>query len=300
MHEVVITSGATEGIFATLMGLINPGDEVILFEPFYDSYLPGVLWAGGVPRYIPLHAPDWHFDRDELTQLFNEKTRAIMINTPHNPTGKLFTREELEFIAELCQRHDVIAVTDEVYEHIIFDDAQHIPMATIPGMKDRTVTLGSIGKTFSLTGWKIGWAIAPETLVTGVFRARQFITFAVASVLQWACVEILNSPTTYFEELRAMYENKRDLLYAGLNQTPLKPLKPKGSYFIMTDTSALGLPDDRTTAEYLIREVGVAPIPPSAFYSEEHKYLAKNLLRFSFCKNDETMQAAVKKLENMS
>jgi N-succinyldiaminopimelate aminotransferase len=298
--EVLITNGATEGIFASIMGLVNPGDEVILMEPFYDSYLPGVLMAGGIPRFIPLRAPDWHFDRDEMVSLFSAKTRAIFINTPHNPTGKVFSQEELEFIAELCQRHDVIAITDEVYEHILFDDARHIRMATLPGMANRTVTLSSLGKTFTVTGWKIGWAIGANDLVTGIFRARQFISFAVASPLQWAAVEILGSPTSYFEELQTTYQAKRDYLYHTLQQTPLKPLNPQGGYFIMTDTSAIPMPDDRAFAEYLIRDIGVACIPPSAFYSSEHRPLAHHLARFSICKSDETLQAAVERLQKLS
>jgi N-succinyldiaminopimelate aminotransferase len=298
--EVLITNGATEGIFATIMGLVNPGDEVILIEPFYDSYLPSVLMAGGVPRFIPLRAPDWHFDHDELVSLFSSKTRAIFINTPHNPTGKVFTQEELEFIAELCQHYDVIAITDEVYEHILFDNARHIRMATLPGMANRTVTLSSLGKTFTVTGWKIGWAIGSNDLVTGIFRARQFISFAIASPLQWAAVEILQSPTSYFEELQTTYQAKRDYLYNALLQTPLKPLSPQGGYFIMTDTSAIPMPDDRAFAEYLIREIGVACIPPSAFYSSEHSHLAHHLARFSICKSDETLQVAVERLQKLS
>lgn len=295
-QEVLITSGATEAIFATMIGLIDAGDEVIFFEPFYDSYLPSLLMAGGVPRYLPLHAPDWEFDRDELTALFSEKTRAIVINTPHNPTGKVFSLEELGFIAELCQKYDALAITDEVYEHILFDGAQHIRMATLPGMKDRTVTISSLGKTFTITGWKIGWAIGHPELVTGIWRARQFITFAVNSVSQWAAVEILQAPDSYFTELRESYARKRDYLYTALAQTPLKPLRPLGGYFVMADTSALGLKDDRAFAEYLVCEIGVACIPPSAFYSQAHRPLAHHLARFSICKSDATLQAAVERL----
>lgn len=298
--EVLITNGATEAIFATLYGLINPGDEVILFEPFYDSYYPCTLFAGGVPRYIPLHAPNWGFDPDELRALFNEKTRAIMINTPHNPTGKMFSRQELDLIAELCIEHDVLAITDEVYEHILFENAQHIRMATLPGMKDRTLTISSIGKSFTITGWKIGWVIGNNVLLEGIFRARQFVSFAVAAPLQWASIDILNSPERYFTDLQQMYQGKRDFLFDALQKTSLKPIKPQGSYFIMADTSALGLPDDRATAEYLIKEVGVAAIPPSSFYSEEHRALAKHFIRFSVCKTDDTLQAAATKLQNLT
>ena len=298
-REVLITNGATEGIFSAMMGLVNPADEVILFEPFYDSYLPSIKWAGGIPRYIPLHAPDWQFDRDELANLFSDKTRAIFVNTPHNPTGKVYTEDELTFIAELCQKYDVIAVTDEVYEHILFDNSRHIRLATLPGMENRTVTLSSLGKSFTVTGWKIGWAIGDATLMTGMFRARQFISFAVASLLQWAAVEILRSPDQYFADLHTMYQAKRDFLFDALAETPLKPLASQGTYFIMTDTSALGLPDDRAFAEYLVKEVGVACIPPSAFYSDANRHLAKNLARFSVCKTDETLQQAANRLREI-
>lgn len=297
--QIAITSGATEGICAAMLGLINPGDEVILFEPFYDSYVPTLQWAGGVPRYLPLYSPDWHFDRDDLRALFNEKTCAIMINTPHNPTGKVFSQEELEFIAALCIEHDVIAITDEVYEHLVFDGRSHIPVATIPGMENRTLTLSSLGKTFSTTGWKIGWAMGDVSLVTGVFRARQFMTFATASVLQWAAIAALQAPDSYFEELQQTYQRRRDYLVQALAKTPLKPMQPEGGYFVMAETSALGLPTDRAVAEYLIKEIGVATIPPSAFYSTEHQHLAHHLTRLSICKSDETLQAAVARLNKL-
>lgn len=298
-REVLITVGATEGIFSTMMGLINPGDEVIVFEPFYDSYVPSITMAGGVPRYIPLHPPEWKFDRDELKGLFSDRTRAILLNTPHNPTGKIYTLDELEFIAELCQKHDVIAVTDEVYEHIVFDGCQHIRLATLPGMEKRTVTISSLGKTFTVTGWKIGWTIGANPLVTGIFRARQFISFAVASVLQWAAIEILQAPDSYFVELQESYRKKRDYLFHSLQETPLKPLLPQGGYFIMTDTSALNPENDRALAEYLIKEIGVACIPPSAFYSDSHRFLARHLARFSICKKDDTLHTAVERLKGL-
>jgi N-succinyldiaminopimelate aminotransferase len=299
--EVVITNGATEAIFATMMGLLNPGDEIIFFEPFYDSYVASVKMAGAIPRFIPLHAPTWEFDWDELKGMFNPRTRAIMVNTPHNPTGKVYTRPELEYIAELCQAYDVIAITDEVYEHILYTGAQHLRLATLPGMAKRTLTLSSIGKTFTATGWKIGWAIGAPDLVRGVFQARQFISFAVASLLQSAAADVLsNAPMSYYEELQQLYQAKRDFLYTALQQTKLKPIMPQGSYFIMADCSALGLPDDRTAADYLAREVGVVSIPPSPFYCAEHRHLAHSLLRFSVCKTDETLQAAAERLTQLA
>jgi N-succinyldiaminopimelate aminotransferase len=257
--------------------------------------------AGAIPRFIPLHAPTWEFDWDELKGMFNPRTRAIMVNTPHNPTGKVYTRPELEYIAELCQAYDVIAITDEVYEHILYTGAQHLRLATLPGMAKRTLTLSSIGKTFTATGWKIGWAIGAPDLVRGVFQARQFISFAVASLLQSAAADVLsNAPMSYYEELQQLYQAKRDFLYTALQQTKLKPIMPQGSYFIMADCSALGLPDDRTAADYLAREVGVVSIPPSPFYCAEHRHLAHSLLRFSVCKTDETLQAAAERLTQLA
>jgi len=299
-REVLITNGATEAIFATMMGLINPGDEVILIEPFYDSYLPSLLMAGGLPRFVPLHAPDWHFDRDELASLFNPRTRAIVLNTPHNPTGKVFSSDEMMFIAQLCQEHDVLVITDEVYEHILYDDARHVRMASLPAMADRTLTISSIGKSFTITGWKIGWVLGNADLLTGIWRARQFISFAVASPLQWAAAEILATPDSYFAELKTLYSAKRDLLLDALQATPLIPLQPQGGYFIMVDTSALGQPDDRAFAEFLIQEIGVACIPPSAFYAPEHQHLAARLARFSLCKTDETLLAAAERLQKLA
>jgi len=298
--NVLICNGATEGIFATMLGLLNPDDEVILFEPYYDSYLPSIKMAGGIPKFLPLHAPDWTFDPDELKALFSEKTRAIVINTPHNPTGKLFTKAELELIADLCQEYDVLAITDEVYEHIVFDEHQHHRMATLDGMRDRTITISSLGKTFTVTGWKIGWVLGNHDLLIGIFRARQFMSFAVASPLQWAAIDILQSPDRYFDELKTTYQTKRDFLYTALQDTILKPLLPQGGYFVMADTSALKLPTDREVAEYLIQEIGVAAIPPSAFYSDPHRHLAYPLIRFSICKTDHTLQQAVERLKGLT
>jgi N-succinyldiaminopimelate aminotransferase len=233
-----------------------------------------------------------------LKALFSEKTRAIVINTPHNPSGKMYTRDELEFIAQLCQQYDVIAITDEVYEHIVFDGREHVRMASL--IPERTVTISSLGKTFTVTGWKIGWAIAPPEFITAIFRARQFISFAVASPLQWAAVEILRSPDSYFEALQQTYQQKRDYLVAALAETSLIPMTPEGGYFVMADVSALEQPTDRAAVEYLIKEVGVAAIPPSAFYSKRHQHLAHHLARFSICKKNETLEQAVERLKGLA
>ncbi len=295
--EITVTSGATEAIFATLMGLVNPGEEVILFEPFYDSYVPGVIMAGGRPRFCTLRAPDWHFDGDELAGLFNERTKAILINTPHNPTGKVYSRDELEFIADLCRRWDVVAITDEVYEHIIFDGAQHVSLATLPGLWERTVTINSTAKTFSLTGWKIGWAIAPPPLTAAVRRAHQFITFCSAAPLQEAIAHALEAPDDYYATLTADYQARRDYLIEALRRAGMQPIVPQGTYFVMADIAPFGFADDVAFCRYLTTEVGVAAIPPSFFY--EHKEHGRQLARFCFCKTMETLAAAAERLAAM-
>jgi N-succinyldiaminopimelate aminotransferase len=293
--EIGVSVGATEAIAASIMGLVNPGDEVILFEPYYDSYVPSVTFAGGIPKFYTLHAPDWCIDPDQLAALFSDKTKLIVINTPHNPSGKVFTREELQLIADLCQRFDVIALTDEVYEHILFDAHQHIPMASLPGMRERTLTLSSIGKTFSVTGWKVGWAIGPADLVRGMFRVRQFLSFCGAAPLQHASITALQVPDGYYADLRAFYQSNRDFLIDGLRAAGLKPLTPAGTYFVMIDISDLGFSDDVAFCKHLTANVGVAAIPPSAFYSNPAD--GAGLARFAFCKSRQTLTEAVTRMK---
>ncbi|MEP7286555.1 MAG: aminotransferase class I/II-fold pyridoxal phosphate-dependent enzyme [Chloroflexota bacterium] len=298
VEEVVITSGATEAMFAAILGLSDPGDEIIVFEPVYDSYVPNMQMAGVTPRYVSLRPPTWDFDPDELAAAFTPRTRAIIINTPHNPTGKVYSHAELSLIAELCQRHDVIAITDEVYEHILYDGAIHTHLACLPGMEDRTLTISSLGKTFSVTGWKIGWAIGNRELVAGLNRAHQFITFAVASPLQAAASTALSLPSTYYEELQATYQGKRDYLLGALREAGFKALNQQGGYFIMADWREVApahITNDVQFAEWLISEVGVACIPPSAFYRESTAQTVQHLARFAVCKKDETLQAAVER-----
>jgi len=292
-REVTVTSGCTEALAASFLGLVNPGDEVILFEPYYDSYRACVVFAGAVPRFIALRPPDFAFDEGELRKAFSKKTRAILINTPHNPTGKVFTRAELELIASLCIEHNAIAITDEVYEKILFD-AEHVRMATLPGMCERTVTLSSLGKTFSLTGWKIGWSIAPPELTRGVRGAHQFLTFATATPLQHAAAAALGAPESYYQELQAMYRGKRDLLADGLARIGFTVHMPRGSYFILADHSEFGFADDVSFCRHLVKEVGVAAIPPTSFY--ERKELGRSLVRFAFCKTDETLREALRRM----
>jgi N-succinyldiaminopimelate aminotransferase len=297
--EVLVTTGATEGIFAAILGLTDPGDEVIVFQPVYDTYVPNMIMAGVVPRYVTLRGDQWSFDPDELARAFNSRTRAIMINTPHNPTGKVFSRDELRTIAALCQKHDVIAVTDEVYEHILYDDAIHTRMATLPGMDARTLTISSLGKTFSVTGWKIGWAIGPAALVNAVNQAHQFITYAVASPLQAAAAAALSLPFSFFENLQASYQARRDRMVNVLQRVGFKVFKPAGSYFVMIDWRGMApkqIENDMQFAQWLICDVGVACIPTSPFYQESDKHLGKHFARFAVCKKEETLAAATERL----
>jgi len=297
--EVLITAGATEGMFSAILGLTDPGDEVIVFEPVYDSYVPNMIMAGVTPRYVALRGDDWSFDSDELARAFNARTRAIIVNTPHNPTGKVYSRAELSFIAELCQKHGVIAITDEVYEHILYDGAAHTRLATLPGMARWTLTVSSLGKTFSVTGWKVGWAVGPESLVTAVNRAHQFITYAVASPLQATVATALELPPDFYSNLQAMYQAKRDRMLTSLRHAGFEVLKPQGSYFIMVDWRGAApsrIQNDVQFAEWLTSEIGVACIPPSIFYQDSDKHLGRHLARFAVCKKDETLAAAAERL----
>ena len=301
--EVLVTSGATEGVFAAILGLTDPGDEVIVFEPVYDTYVPNMVMAGVTPRYVPLRGGDWTFHPDELAKAFNRRTRAIIVNTPHNPTGKVYSREELGVIAELCRKHDVVAITDEVYEHILYDDASHTRLATLPGMGDRTLTISSLGKTFSVTGWKIGWALGSPSLVNAVNQAHQFITYAVASPLQAAAATALDLPFSFFENLQLSYQARRDRMIEILENAGFKVFKPSGSYFVMIDWRGVApadVKDDFQFAQWLIRDVGVACIPASPFYQDSDKHMGKYFARFAVCKKDETLAAAAEKLAKLA
>ncbi len=298
-NGVIVTSGATEGIFAALLGLVDPGDEVIIIEPYYDSYLPGIIMANAVPVYVPLHPPAWTFDVDELRAAFSKKTRALILNTPQNPSGRVFTHQELTVIAELCSEYDVTVIADEVYEHLIFAPARHIPIATLPGMFERTVTVSSAGKLFSATGWKIGWVYGHPDLVEGVARAHQFITFAVHHPSQEAIAYALNLPDTYYDGFQAMYETKRQLMMAALDGGGLRYIAPEGTYFVLADFSDMfnGTPVEFT--RYLTKEIGVACIPPETFYGPEHAHIGHNYVRFAFCKSDELLQQVKERLTRL-
>ena len=297
--EITVTSGATEALFAALQGLCDVGDEVVMFEPFYDSYRAGVYMAGAIPRVATLHRSGsaggeaWAFDREAVRALFGPRTRVLLLNSPHNPTGKVFTRDELAFLAELCHEHDVVCISDEVYEHLVYDGV-HIPMATLPGMRARTVTVSSLGKTFSLTGWKIGWAAAPPDLTLAIRSAHQFITFATATPLQHAAVAAIDAGPEFYRELSADFRQKRDLLVAGLTRIGFDVTVPAGTYFACAGFGAFGFTDDVAFSKHLI-EVGVAVIPPSVFYvNAEH---GRSYVRFAFCKREETLRAALSRLE---
>ena len=296
---VVVTAGATEAVFTSVLGLVDRGDEVIVIEPYFDSYVPNITMAGATPIFVPLHPPEWTFDPDELRKAFNVKTRAIILNTPHNPSGRVFTLEELTLIADLCKEHDVTVISDEVYEHLTFGTEQHIPMATLPGMFERTVTVSSLGKTFSVTGWKIGWVYGAPELVTGVSRAHQFVTFAVNAPAQEAAAYALSLPGTYYEEFQAMYTGKRDLMMTALNGAGLKARQPDGTYFVMADFADVFDGDDIDFSRYLTSEIGVACIPPTFFYSTEHAHMASTMARFAFCKSDDMLRQAAERLAGL-
>ncbi len=296
-NELTVTSGATEAIFSAIQGVCDAGDEVVLFEPYYDSYKASVAMAGAVPRVVTLHAPDWTFDPRELEAAFTEKTRALLLNTPHNPTGKVFSRDELETLAALCRLRDALCITDEVYEHLVYE-GRHVPMATLPGMRERTITISSFGKTFSLTGWKIGWAAAPPELTAAVRAAHQFVTFATATPLQHGAAFALAAGPEYYAELLADYLERRTYLSRELARIGFALRPPQGTYFVCADFRRFGFDDDRAFVRHMIEEIGVAAIPPSVFY--DHAERGRHYVRFAFCKKRSTLEAAVARLEALS
>jgi N-succinyldiaminopimelate aminotransferase len=294
--QITVTCGATEAIAASMLGLLEPGDEVILFEPFYDSYVACAAMAGARPRFCTLRFPDFAVDLDELARLFTARTKMIVVNSPHNPTGKVFRQDELVAVAELCQRNGVTVLTDEVYEHITFDGARHVPMATLPGMFERTVTLSSTGKTYSLTGWKIGWAAGPANLIAGVQAAHQFLTFCAPAPLQAAMAAALRTHTAeYTAQLRAEYAERRQILLSALTAAGFRAAVPRGTYFVLASFAGLLDGSDHEVARRLTETIGVAAIPPSGFYRAAPQE-GTQLLRFSFCKRTETLRQAAERL----
>jgi len=288
--QLTVTCGSTEAMMSAALAVIDPGDEVVVFEPFYENYGPDAILSGATPRFVTLHEPDWHFDETELAAAFNKKTRAIIINTPNNPTGKVFTREELLQIAALCQKWDVVAITDEIYEFMTYEGTEHIPMFTIDGMQDRTILINAMSKTYSVTGWRVGWCISSPELTSGIRKVHDFLTVGAAAPLQEAGVVALSLPDEYYDHLAKEYLERRDLMLGILEEAGFKTYKPYGAYYIMTDCSSLGYADDVQAARALTETIRVASVPGSSFYSRPE--LGSTKLRFSFCKKLETLRAA--------
>ncbi len=291
--DLTVTCGATEGMIAAMLALLDPGDELIVFEPFYENYGPDAILSGAVPRYVTLHEPDWHIDEAELRAAFGPRTRGIVLNTPHNPTGKVFTRAELELIAGLCIEHDALVFTDDIYEHIIFAGT-HIPMATLPGMAERTVAINSLSKSYSVTGWRVGWVIAPAPLTGAIRKVHDFLTVGAAAPLQAAGAVAMNLPDAYYQTLAANYRERRDLLVSALDGAGFRTYVPNGAYYVMTDISALTDQDDVTFAKAMTERPGVATVPGSSFYSRPE--LGRSKIRFAFPKKRETLVAAAERL----
>jgi len=290
---LTITCGATEAMISTLLALVDPGEEVVVLEPFYENYGPDTDIAGARPVYVPLRPPENVFDRDELRKAFGPRTKAIIVNTPNNPTGRVFTRDELTFIASLCVEHDVVAVTDEIYEHIRYE-GEHIPIATLPGMAERTVTISGASKTFSVTGWRVGWIVAPPELTAGIRKVHDFVTVGAPAPLQEAVAEGLALGRPYYESLATEYRRRRDLLVPALEAAGFAPRRPEGAYYVLCDITPFGFDDDTAFARWLASEVGVAGVPGSSFYSEPA--LGKHLIRFTFCKTQDVLEAAAERL----
>jgi aminotransferase len=292
-REVTVTCGATEAMMAAVLATVNPGEEAIIFEPFYENYGPDCILSGATPRFVTLREPDWRFDFDELAAAFNERTKAIIVNTPHNPTGKVFSRAELAFIAELCRRWDVVAITDEIYEHLVYR-GEHVSLATLPGMAERTITINGLSKTFSVTGWRLGYAIAPPDLTNALRKVHDFLTVGAAHPLQAAAVVALELPDSYYAQLLADYRARRDLLLEILQRHGFRAYRPDGAYYVMTDVADFGFASDVELAFHLVREHGVATVPGSSFYSRPE--LGRTKIRFAFPKRLETLRRADERL----
>jgi len=294
--EITVSCGATEAMIAAMLAAVDPGDEVVVFEPFYENYGPDCVISGAVPRYVALRPPDWAFDPDELRSAFNERTRAIVINTPHNPTGKVYSPAELELIAQLCQEHDVIAITDEIYERLVYR-GRHISIATLPGMADRTITISGASKTYSVTGWRVGWLIAPPLLTSAIRKVHDFLTVGAAHPLQIAVAEALEFPPSFYVELLGDYQERRDSIVAGLRECGFTASEPDGAYYVMAGIEAFGASDDVAFARRLIEDAAVATVPASSFYHDPS--LGRGHIRFSFPKKLDTIERGLAALRAM-
>jgi aminotransferase len=300
--QVTVCCGSTEAMISTLLAVCNAGDEVIVFEPYYENYGPDSILSGAKPRFVKLRPPsdghgEWTFDEKELRAAFHRQTKAIIVNTPNNPTGKVFTRGELELIRDLCAEFDVLAITDEIYEHILYDGAKHVAMASLPGMEERTITINGMSKTYAVTGWRVGWTIAPAKITDAIRKVHDFLTVGAPAPLQEAGAHALNLPTSYYTDLAEGYRKRRDRLIPALEEAGFRCFRPRGAYYVMTDIGKFGFSDDVTFTKYLVSEVGVAAVPGSSFYRDARD--GAQQVRFAFCKKEATLDEAAKRLRNV-
>jgi len=296
--EITVCCGATEAMMSALLAVANPGDEVVVFEPFYENYGPDAILCNATPRYVTLRPPDWSFDPKELEAAFNARTKAVIVNTPHNPTGKVFSMKELQQIAALCQSHDALAITDEIYEHILYDDAKHVSIASLPGMRSRTITISGISKTYALTGWRVGWCIAEGAITAAIRKVHDFLTVGAAAPLQEGAVAGLKLGQDYYRQMARDYAQRRQLLWSALKDAGFGLFQPpRGAYYIMADMSGFGFSNDVAFARHLAENVGVAVVPGSSFFATPKK--GSQLVRFAFCKKTSTLEEAAKRLKRL-
>jgi aminotransferase len=296
-REITATCGSTEAMIDVLLAVINPGDEVIVFEPFYENYGPDAIISGATPRFVRLREPDWSFDPNELAAAFNNKTKAIIVNTPNNPTGKVFTREELQYIADLCQKWDALCITDEIYEHLVYDDVKHVSMITLDGMRERTILVNGLSKTYSVTGWRVGYIISPPQIAGAIRKMHDFMTVGAPAPLMDAGATALRLPDEYYSALAKHYQERRDRTMKMLSAAGLNPMLPKGAYYIMCDIGSWGYANDVEFSRFLVQDIGVATVPGSSFFNDPAS--GKHIIRFTFCKKEETLAAAEERLKKL-
>jgi len=296
-QEITVCCGSTEAMVASLLAVVNPGEEVVVFEPFYENYGPDAIISGAVPRFVPLHPPNWEFDPAALSSAFNKRTRAIILNTPNNPTGKVFSEDELETIADVVRASNAYVMTDEIYQHLVYEGRRHISMATLPGMRERTITINSMSKTYSVTGWRVGYAIAPPHVTQAIRKMHDFLTVGAAAPLQEAGITALRLSDDYYRKLRDDYLGRRDHLLEALAEAGFRCFKPFGAYYIMTDISGFGFSNDLEFTRFLIEQIGVAAVPGSSFYND--RVIGSQQLRFTFCKKGATLDEAARRLKKL-